>query len=90
MLTEAEIKAYTVDIPAAIQQLKGEPPVEVQRVVGPPPDCCTEWTRSARMIDSMCVLADSHGMGYRGAIFNYCPWCGRARPNGQDEAQEAK
>jgi hypothetical protein len=27
MLTESEIKAYTRDIPADIQKLKGEPPV---------------------------------------------------------------
>jgi hypothetical protein len=35
MLTESEIKSYTVDIPADIQKLKGEPTVAVQRGVRP-------------------------------------------------------
>ena len=45
------------------------------------PDCCAEWTRSAKAIEGLCVMAHIHGMEYKGAPFYYCPWCGRVRPN---------
>lgn len=46
-----------------------------------PPDCCAEWARSVGMLDTLCVLSSLHNVPYRGASFNFCPWCGRARPN---------
>lgn len=46
------------------------------------PDCCAEWTRSAGLIDNAWRAAKFFGFHYSWPTFLFCPWCGRARPNG--------
>lgn len=45
------------------------------------PDCCAEYKRSIKEIIGLCALGYAHGLGYEGASFKFCPWCGRVRPN---------
>ena len=38
---------------------------------------CKDWKRDMPNIIGMSVMMQNHGMGYRGKIFEYCPWCGK-------------
>jgi hypothetical protein len=70
-----------------IEQRKGEPPVRSSEIVGPTPDCCDEWTRSAGRIEhlNLVVAPDDYYSSWHKFLF--CPWCGRARPNDRGQAQ---
>lgn len=62
------------------------PPVRSSEIVVPQPDCCAEWTRSARRLNVTVVRVG----GMRSepdASIRFCPWCGRARHNNQGEPQ---
>ena len=59
--------------------MSGQNPVGKSGIVGPPPDCCDQWTRSAKAINDLVVFAHLHGAVYKGASFNFCPWCGLPR-----------
>lgn len=39
--------------------------------------CCEEWRSGIAALDSVVMLASIHGSVYSGALFRFCPWCGR-------------
>ena len=38
---------------------------------------CKEWKVNMKKIDDIFIMAHHRGIKYDGAVFEYCPWCGK-------------
>lgn len=38
---------------------------------------CGQYRKSIKRLDDCIELSMIHGLGYDGAFFKYCPWCGK-------------
>lgn len=38
---------------------------------------CLDWRENIGIINGMLSTLATHGIQYRGKLFNYCPWCGK-------------
>jgi hypothetical protein len=45
---------------------------------------CDYWKEGLRCVNSCISISDMHGFGYKGKIFDFCPWCGQKLEDVED------
>jgi hypothetical protein len=50
---------------------------------------CSDWQTNQPHLDSLLLLAFTHGRQYQGTPFRFCPWCGRTLTENTGRRDEA-